>query len=77
MSEVSKKLYGFILVNEESRIQRAYSSASYEQTLDGKLTAVRNNWTYVPLDLVTIVEELSRADIYEPDGTKFKVKMEG
>lgn len=68
MSEASKKLYGFILIDESSKIKEAYSSASYEKTLDGKLKAVDKGWTYVPMDILAIIKELKKADIYDSEG---------
>lgn len=71
MSEASKKLYGFMLINEDSVIQRAFSSATYEQTLDGKLTAHINNWTYIPMDFVKMIDQLKEAGVYEVDGSPY------
>ena len=74
MSKLSDERFGFMLLDADSRIQKAYSSATYEQTLDGKLKAVQSGWTYVPLNLMNLIEELSKSEIYENDGSRYDPK---
>ena len=59
--------YGYILVNPETHIEQARSQATYEETLDAKLLAVRRGWTYVPLGLRELIDELSNADVFKEE----------
>ena len=71
MDDHSTKKYGFMVLDEESHIRESKSHGSYEDTLDAKLLANENNWTYVPIDLGSLVDELSKISIYESDGAKY------
>lgn len=62
---MNNKIYGYILLDDEMRIQETRSQAIYEDTLDAKLLAAINNWTYVPLSIVELIEELSQVKIFE------------
>ena len=62
---MNKQKYGFILVDKDSHIVKVHSSATYEQTLDGKLDAVNKGLTYVPLNLMNLIDELSKSEIYQ------------
>ena len=59
------KSYGYILLNPEMHIEEARSQATYEDALDAQLKAVLRGWVYVPLGLGELIDELSRAEIYE------------
>lgn len=58
-------MYGYILVNQNNHIEYARSQASYENTLDAQLLAIHRGWTYIPLGLRDLVDELSKVEIYE------------
>lgn len=62
---MTDRTFGYILVDKQMHIEEARSQASYEDTLDAQLKAVLRGWVYVPLGLGELIDELSRAEIYE------------
>ena len=56
--------YGFVLLDSSMHIVEAKAQATYEDTLDGKLQAATQGLVYVPLNLVELVDELSKVEIY-------------
>ena len=58
-------MYGYILVNQNNHIEQARSQATYEQCMDAQILAAYRGWTYVPLGLRELIDELSKVEIYE------------
>ena len=55
---MEEKKYGYMLVNPDVGIEHARSQATYEETLNGKLLAVEHNWTYVPLGVGEMIDQI-------------------